>query len=493
MTAVVRGLLDRLAALERPYFAIDGGSGAALLAQLPTVDDRLRPAKSPRHADLLVVVEPVTERLLDAVLECYRSLAHPRRVVVAGACGADRYGKDAPLVRLEDHLPVAFRVEGAGAAESVGAAADALARAMRGGRGGRTVHVEIPERAPEEILIPLRSSAEQEIATEDVVLSVGPVQSATAGPLRLLLLMDGEQIVRVEVRSGYAAREIERLAVTLPWAENASLAAALDPLAPISGRVAYLQALESLHGIVPPPRAQHLREIALGIERATSHLFWFARFTGLLAYGSLTAEARRLAVRVAAMAALPAAIVPGGWRREADPWAGGTRVPEERAEEVRRFAHTVRSDRLFGLRTRGIGRLAADRAREVGASGPVLRASERAEGDARARALARLEAAAEDLEQAAALLARLPTGAESARWPGSPPPVGAAESQVAGPRGTLTLQLESDARERPAGVHWARPSAVHLGLIPELVLGCTLNDALTAVASLDLCMAEADG
>lgn len=490
MTGVVRGWIDRLASLERPYFAVDGGSGAALLAQLPAVDDRLRPAKSPHHADLLVVVEPVTERLLDAVLDCYRNLAPPRRVVVAGACGADRYGEGAPLVRLEDHLPVASRVEGE---EAVGASASALARAMRSAPAGRPDRVEIPERAPEEILIPLRSGAEQEIATEDVVLSVGPVQSAAAGPLRLLLLMDGEQIVRAEVRSGYAAREIERLAVTLSWAENASLAATLDPLAPIAGRLTYLQALESLHGIVPPPRAQHLREIALGIERATSHLFWFTRFTGLLAYGSLTAEARRLAVRVATMAAPPDALVPGGWSREVDPWAGGTPVPDRIAQEVRRFSQRVRSDRLFGLRTRGIGRLAADRAREVGASGPVLGASERGEGDARARALVRLESAAEDLEQATASLARLAGGAERAHWPDSPPPVGAAESQVAGPRGTLTLQLESDAGERPSGVHWARPSAVHLGLIPELVLGCTLPDALTAVASLDLSMAEADG
>ena len=491
MTGVLRTWMDRLLALERPYFAIDGGSGGALLAQLPAVDDRLRPADSPHHADLLLVVEPVTDQFLDAILETYRSLAWPRHVVVAGVCGVDRYGVDAPVVRLEDHLPITSRVEGATTAGSVASTADAIALAVQGERIRR--RIETPVQTPEEILIPLRSAEEKELATEDVVLSVGPVQSVAAGPLRLLLLMDGEQVVRAEVRSGYAARQIERLSRNRSWSEGLSLATAVDPLAPISGRLTYLQALERLHGIAPPPRARLLRDIALRIERATSHLFWFARFAELLAYDDLLAEARRLAARLATMAVPADALIPGGWAREVDRPGADPRVPAGVWEGVRRFTHRVRSDRLFGLRTRGIGVLAADWATEVGASGPVLRASETAEGDARARALARLEAATDDLEQVTISLDRLPEGAERTPWPDSTPPDGAAESQVSGPRGVLTLQLESEGGEGPSGVHWARPSAVHLALVPDLVAGHILPDALTAVASLDLSMAEADG
>lgn len=491
MTGMLRAWIDRLTALERPYFAIDGGSGGALLALLPGVDDRLRPAESPHHADLLLVVEPVTDQLLGAILETYRSLARPGHVVVAGVPGAERYGEDASLVRIEDHLPVALRVAGGTTPDAVGSTAGAVALAMRDERLRRGT--EAPVATPEEILIPLRSAVEKEIATEDVVLSVGPVQSVAAGPLRLLLLMDGEQVVRAEVRSGYAVRHIERLSRERSWFEGISLATALDPLAPVSGRLAYLQALESLYGVVVPPRARLLREIALGIERATSHLFWFTRFAELLAYDGLISESRRLASGLAAMSVPADVLVPGGWNPDAARRGAGHRIPAGILEEVRRLTHRVRSDRLFGLRTRGIGFLGAERARQVGTSGPVLRASETAEGDARARALSRLEAAGGDLEQAAVLFDRLTDGAEHARWPDSHPPVGAAESRVSGPRGTLTLELESDGGDRPSGVHWARPSAVHLALVPELVPGHVLPDALTAVASLDLSMAEADG
>lgn len=487
----LRELIDHLTGLEQPYFAVDGGSGAALLAQLPAMDDRLRPADSPHHADLLVVVEPITDKLLDAVLETYGNLASPRHVVVVGPCGIEQYGVDAPFVRLEDHLPVTARVAGADITGGARSTADAITRAIR--RERHRERIEPPPREPEETLIPIRAASEKEIATEDLVLSIGPVQRVTAGPVRLLLVMDGEQVVRAEVRSGYAEREIERLFRSRSWSDGVSLATLLDPLAPLSGRSAYLQALESLHGIVPPPRGRLLRERALRIERATSHAFWLVRFSDLLAYDRLIAEARRIASGLAAMASPPEALIPGGWDRHVDARSARHRDPAGLREAIARLTEWLRSDRLFGLRTREVGVLPASRAREVGVSGPILRASETAEGDARARTLARLEQMSDDLVQAARFLDLLPEGRERAHWSDAPPPVGAAESQVPGPRGTITLQLESQGGYQPHSVRWARPSALHLAMVPELLPGHTLPDALATVASLDLSMAEADG
>ena len=489
LSGALRGWTERLAALERRYFAVDGGSGAALLAELPAVDDRLRPTDAPRHADLLLVVEPVTERLLDALAETYRSAGQSPPVVAVGAPGPDRYGPGTRLARLEEHLPVVLRIEADPTGGSARRTAQALALAIRG--QPLQARTEVPEGAPEEVFIPLRSAGEREIATEDVVLSIGPIQQAAAGPVRLLLLMDGEQVVRAEVRSGYAAREIERLSCQRTWVEGLSLSAALDPLAPIAGRMAYAQALEVLHGVEPPPRALRLRESALRRERAANHLFWLVRFADLLAYPHLAREARHLAAACAATLLPSGAVVPGGWEPAgAGPSEG---ITPGLIESVRRLEKTLRADRLFGLRTRGVGVLSAARAREVGASGPVRIASETSDGDAWARTLARLEAAAEDLLHAVELLAHAPEGEERVPWPAVPPARGAAESEVTGPRGRMLLELESGGENRPSGVHWARPSALHLALVPELVAGRTLPDALTAVASLDLSMAEADG
>lgn len=487
----MRGWLDRLAGLERYYFAVDGGAGAALLAHLPGVDDRLRPADSPRHADTLLVVEPITIQLMDALGETYRSLGAPRRVVVVGTAGMSVLDGGAPLVRLEDHLPVTVRVAGSTTPESASSTAAAVALAMHRPSDARRRGES--ELGPEEVLIPLRSTAEREIATEDVILSVGPVQSPAAGPLRLLLTMDGEQIVRTEVRGGYASRDLERISRARRWDAGPELAAILDPLAPVAGRAAYVQAVEALSGIEPPSRARSLRDIALCRERAANHMLWLVGFAAVLGYPALAWDARRVARACADITLAAEAVIPGGWDSRAAGNGERLPIPAGLPEEVRRLARRIRGDRLFALRTRGIGVLAAARATQAGASGPVLLASETGEGDAWARTLARMEAAADNLQQALELAGRLTEGDERRPWPGTPPPPGAAESETLGPRGRLTLQVESDGGEQPAGIHWARPSAVHLTLVPELIAGHTLPDALTAVASLDLSMAEADG
>lgn len=537
LTGALANWLEPIARLERRYFAIDGGAGAALFALLPGVDDRLRPTDSPRHADLLILAAPVSERLLPSVIDVYRNSPAPRQVVVVedvacadhvgalasavdgarvdgarvdgarvdgasneaiGATPVDAApddGSQVAGVRVGDYLPVACRFRGNLADP---ATVRALAREIQG--APRTPFDVTVERPLEEVLVPLRAAAEREIATEDVVLSVGPIQHVTAGPLQLLLTTDGEQVLRAEVRSGFAARGLERAmnarSTERPWSDALALAEVIDPIAPAAGRLAYVRAFERLHRVEPANRIATLREMTLGLERAASHLAWLTRFADLLGYDALAAESRRLTAALGAERLAVGAIVPGGWDD-----AGAVRLPEpptlERlAGTVRRVATRLRADRLFGLRTRGIGVLSAERAREIGASGPVLDASERGAGDARARVFARLREAIADLDAAGTGAAQalsdsgcVPVGIP----PGEAAPAGAADGHVRGPRGALTLRLVSTGVGHAPEVSWSRPSRIHLALVPELVTGLTIPDALVSLASLDLSMAEADG
>ena len=100
-----------------------------------------------------------------------------------------------------------------------------------------------------------------------------------------------------------------------------------------------------------------------------------------------------------------------------------------------------------------------------------------------------------DVRNLGAGLNPAPTAARSrpaeqgiAQW--SAPP-GKTEVAIAGPRGHLGLSLASDGEGLQ--VAWRRPSAVLLGLLPELLAGQKLADAEVIIASLDLAMAEADG
>lgn len=482
--------LDKLAGLDRRYYAVDGGGGATLLAQLPAADPRLSPVTSPRHADILLVVEPVTAALLGVIAEVYRQMPSPRRVVVVGP----RADHDGAALSLEHHLPVAVRVNCSPAAPaSPAAVAEAARRAPATDGDEITPLAEVS--SPDEQFVPLRPVAEREIATEDLIMSFGPVQPATAGPLQLVLTMDGEQVVRADIRSGLARRGIEEAQTAMRW-NDLRQGATIDPLAPVAGRFAWTEAVEHLHGIVPSTTAERQRAFALQIERAAGQFIWLTRFADLMGFHSLTDEARRLAATAAAYLPAATAAPRNCWYDSLPPRGRAWDDLDRLAQSAYKLVSRIERNRLFAARTRDVGVLSAERASAAGASGAVLHASESGAGDARSRVLSRLAAAAADLANCA-FLARSAAGgasrAEHSAIPDSPPPAGTAVVHAQGPRGVVTLALESSGGERPTRIRWRGPSRAHLTLVAELVVGHTVPELLVCVASLDLSMAEADG
>ncbi|MHB1416076.1 MAG: hypothetical protein ACYC1C_12580, partial [Chloroflexota bacterium] len=124
-TETAAGIGGRLAGLSRPYrryVGIDGGRGAHLLAELANLDPHLQPAPSPRHAQLLIVVEPISRQLVPAVAEVARALPHPARALILAEPGHGLPGEN--VVRAEEILPGARRVEATSAREVVAATVD---------------------------------------------------------------------------------------------------------------------------------------------------------------------------------------------------------------------------------------------------------------------------------------------------------------------------------------------------------------------------------
>jgi hypothetical protein len=261
--AWANGWLARLASYERRYLAVDGGGGARLLARLPALRKRLRPVSSPRHAEVLLACEPISRRLSPSLIELYRAMPRPRRAVAVGEPGPEHFPR-ADLVRLEDFLPNVERISA-----DMSSPAEVEQRLL-------TLPLQLDESPSEPRLepmtIPLPGKQEREIATEFVVLSLGPVQPFTAGPLRLLLTCDGEQIVSAHIEAGYATRDMAGAMTQAAGMEIAGLASALDPLAPVAGRLAYVTALEQLQHWEPEPTLRQQREAALALERAQNHL-----------------------------------------------------------------------------------------------------------------------------------------------------------------------------------------------------------------------------
>jgi NADH:ubiquinone oxidoreductase subunit D len=236
------------------------------------------------------------------------------------------------------------------------------------------------------------------------------------------------------------------------------------------------------------------REAAAALERVKNYLWWAVRFFGILETPSLVRRSWELAGAVSA-------VVGRMWERPALEWAmprGGAAAANQSAlAEARQvnnalwaFCQRVKANRMLKLRTRGIGVLAEDQLRQASVEGPVLQVAQQYGGDVHGRLLARLEAAARDLNQAVDIISEVKETSGKARWQ---TPSGKATAAVMGPRGRIGIRLVSEGRDGPADVQWARPSAALLELVPQTLRGQRVADAEVILASLDLAMAEADG
>ncbi|MGC9330080.1 MAG: NADH-quinone oxidoreductase subunit D, partial [Candidatus Hinthialibacter sp.] len=119
-----------------------------------------------------------------------------------------------------------------------------------------------------------------------MVLNMGPQHPSTHGVLRLVLELDGEEIVDVVPDIGYLHRGMEKLAEAKGYHKFIPYTDRLDYMSPMSNNTAVCMAVEKLIGIEIPPRAQYLRVILCELARISSHLLWLG--TSALDVGAMS-------------------------------------------------------------------------------------------------------------------------------------------------------------------------------------------------------------
>src|SRR3989454_12095907 len=97
--------------------------------------------------------------------------------------------------------------------------------------------------------------------TEEMDINMGPQHPSTHGVLRLMLTLDGEEIVDVRPIIGYLHRGVEKLSEHPTYPMIEPLTDRLDYVAAISENLGYCGAVEKLMRLQRPPRAQHIRRI----------------------------------------------------------------------------------------------------------------------------------------------------------------------------------------------------------------------------------------
>lgn len=215
-------------------------------------------------------------------------------------------------------------------------------------------------------------------------INFGPQHPAAHGVLRLILELDGEEILRADPHVGLLHRGTEKLIEYKNYTQAMPYFDRLDYSSAMTNELSYVRAVEKLLNIEVPERAKWIRTLYSEISRLNNHLM--AVLSHVMDVGGLTPflwgfeEREKLmefyervcGARLHAAYFRPGGVafdLPLGLLDDIHVWASqfGSRIDE--VEEV------VTANRIWRQRTIGIGRVTADQALNYGFSGPMLRGS----------------------------------------------------------------------------------------------------------------------
>lgn len=247
------------------------------------------------------------------------------------------------------------------------------------------------EGAPRELSVGMGAGAEavrgahgKELATEDMILNIGPQHPSTHGVLRLRLTLDGERISSAEPIVGYMHRGAEKLFEVRDYRQIIVLANRHDWLSAFANELGVVLAVERMLGMEVPVRAVWTRTLMAELNRVLSHLMFLGSYP--LELGAITPVFYAFRERETLQAVMEE--ISGGRMHYMFNRVGGLKeeIPEgwtgrvaQAVADVRRrlpdIENLVTGNEIFLARTRGVGVLDRDTIMQYGVSGPIARAS----------------------------------------------------------------------------------------------------------------------
>jgi NADH-quinone oxidoreductase subunit D len=226
--------------------------------------------------------------------------------------------------------------------------------------------------------------ADAELRRETMIINMGPQHPSTHGVLRLVLELDGEDVISARPVIGYLHTGIEKNCEYRTWQQGVTFVTRADYLSPFHNEVAYCLAAERLLGIQAPARAQVLRVLFSELNRISSHLVWLA--TSCLELGAVSVLLYGLREREQILDIFEMAT--GLRMNHSYVRIGGTimDLPPDGDRLIRRFLgmmpgrideyEAILSDNPIWIdRNRDVGLLYLDEALALGVTGPALRAA----------------------------------------------------------------------------------------------------------------------
>ena len=412
---------------------------------------------------------------------------------------------------------------------------------------------------------------------KNYTLNFGPQHPAAHGVLRLILELDGEVVERADPHIGLLHRGTEKLAESKPYNQSIGYMDRLDYVSMMCNEHAYVMGIEKMLGLKIPERAEYIRVMFDEITRIMNHLMWIG--THALDVGAMSVFLYAFREREALIDCYEAVsgsrmhatyYRPGGVYRDLPDkmpqYLKSKLRSDKKLEEINRnrqgslldfiedfainfpksikqYSDLLTDNRIWKQRLVNIAIVSAERAKQLGFTGPMLRGSgvewdirknetysvyEKLEfdvpvgvtGDCYDRYLVRMEEMRQStriINQCVSWLKANPGPVMSDDHKVTPPnreamkddmeslihhfklftegfciPEGESYTAVEAPKGEFGVYLVSDGANKPYRVKIRAPGFPHLASMDEMSKGHMLSDVVTIIGSQDIVFGEVD-
>jgi NADH-quinone oxidoreductase subunit C/D len=381
-------------------------------------------------------------------------------------------------------------------------------------------------------------------------LNLGPNHPSVHGVFRIMLQLDGEEIIQAIPDIGYHHRGAEKMAERQSWHTYIPYTDRIDYLGGVMNNLPYVMAVEKLAGIQVPERVKVIRVMMAEIFRILSHLLFYGTFAQDI--GSLSpifymfVDREKLFGIVEAITGARmhpawfriggvASDLPQGWDKMITEWLDY--MPARMAD----YDVMVMQNSIIKQRAVGIGAYDTATAIEWGVTGPGLRATGSDwdlrkkrpysgyenfdfevptgnRGDCYERCAMRVEEIRQSMRIIRQCVQNMPEGPYKADHALTTPPpkdrtmvdidtliphflgvswgpvipAGEAMVEVEATKGSNAYYLTSDANTISYRTRIRTPSFPHLQMIPVMAKGQMIADLIATIGSIDFVMADVD-
>ena len=349
------------------------------------------------------------------------------------------------------------------------------------------------------------------------IIPFGPQHPVLPEPIHLDLVIEDEHVVEAIPSFGFIHRGLETLVDKKDFHQMVYVAERICGICSFKHGLGYCQAVEHIMELEIPERALFLRSIWGEFSRIHSHLLWLGLAADAIGFESLFMHSWRVREKILNIfedttggRIIFGVSKIGGCVRDITDERLSAMLKEvaDIEKSYDEISNVFKDDYSVKHRFCGVGVLTTEQAYELGAAGPMLRASNvsqdmrkrgyaaydqltfepivETDGDCYARAMVRVREIYQSLDLIRQAIRKMPTGVVDQKVRGFP--AGERFERLEQPRGEVVYYVKGNGTKHLDRFRVRTPTFANLPPLVKMLEGCSLADVPTIILSIDPCI-----